>query len=173
MGAIVSQTTSLTIVNLTVYWDRRRSKKTSKLRVTSLCAENSPGTGEYHAQIAINAENVSISWRHHEIFVKKGNFPIINIPADGLAQSGAKTSEGAVMITIQACVCQGVCYSPEEHPLSLSVVLRVLRYLTVRETLWYIIHQYLMRMSAIMKQTVDIMGLVWHMVSLDKDTVKA
>ena len=44
---------------------RHRSKKTSKLRVTGLCAGNSPGTGEFPAQIASNAENVSIWWRHH------------------------------------------------------------------------------------------------------------
>ena len=42
-----------------------RSKKTSKLRVTGLCAGNSPGTGEFPAQMASNAENVSIWWRHH------------------------------------------------------------------------------------------------------------
>ena len=30
---------------------RRRSKKTSKLRVTGLCARNSPGIGEFPAQI--------------------------------------------------------------------------------------------------------------------------
>ena len=44
-----------------------RSKKTSKLRVTGLCAGNSPGTGEFSAQMASNAENVSIWWRHHVI----------------------------------------------------------------------------------------------------------
>ena len=33
-----------------------RSKKTSKLRVTGLCAGNSPGTGEFSAQMASNAE---------------------------------------------------------------------------------------------------------------------
>ena len=44
---------------------RRRSKKTSKLRVTGLCEGNSPGTGEFPAQMASNAENVSIRWRHH------------------------------------------------------------------------------------------------------------
>ena len=44
---------------------RGRSKKTSKLRVTGLCAGNSPGTGEFPAQMAINAENISIWWRHH------------------------------------------------------------------------------------------------------------
>ena len=44
----------------------RRLKKTSKHRVTGLCAGNSPGTSEFPAQMASNAENVSIWWRHHE-----------------------------------------------------------------------------------------------------------
>ena len=44
---------------------RRTSKKTSKLRVTGLCAGNSPVTGEFPAQNASNVENVSIWWRHH------------------------------------------------------------------------------------------------------------
>ena len=42
-----------------------RSKKTSKLRVTGLCVGNSPVTGKFPAQMASNAENVSIWWRHH------------------------------------------------------------------------------------------------------------
>ena len=46
---------------------QRRSKKTSKLRVTGLCAGNSPGTGGFPAQMASNAENVSIWWRHHDV----------------------------------------------------------------------------------------------------------
>ena len=44
---------------------RRRWKKISKLRITGLCAGNSPGTCEFPAQMASNAENVSIWWRHH------------------------------------------------------------------------------------------------------------
>ena len=44
---------------------RRRSKKISKLRVTGLWVGNSPGTGEFPAQMASNAENVSIWWRHY------------------------------------------------------------------------------------------------------------
>ena len=40
---------------------RRKSKKTSKLRVIGLCAGNSPVTG----QMASNAENASVRWRHH------------------------------------------------------------------------------------------------------------
>ena len=57
---------------------RCRSMKTSKLRVTGLCAENSPSTGEFPAQMASNAENVSIGWRHHGIASDRtviGNVP--------------------------------------------------------------------------------------------------
>ena len=43
MGAIESQIISLTIAYSIIFF-RRRSKKTSKLRVTGLCAGNSPGT---------------------------------------------------------------------------------------------------------------------------------
>ena len=39
---------------------RRRSKKTSKPRVTGLCAGNSPVTGEFPAQMASDAANASI-----------------------------------------------------------------------------------------------------------------
>ena len=46
---------------------RRKSKKTSKLRVTGHCAEDSSVTGEFHAQMASNAEKVSIWWRHHVV----------------------------------------------------------------------------------------------------------
>ena len=46
---------------------RHRWKKTSKLRVIGLCVGNSPGTGEFPAQMASNAENASIWWRHHDL----------------------------------------------------------------------------------------------------------
>ena len=49
---------------------RRRSKKTSELRVTGLGVGNSPVTGEFPAQRASNPKNVSISWRHHAIRVQ-------------------------------------------------------------------------------------------------------
>ena len=45
---------------------RRRSNKTSKLRVIGLCEGNSPVTGEFPAQRASNAESASIWWRHHD-----------------------------------------------------------------------------------------------------------
>ena len=48
---------------------RRRTKKTYKFRVTGLCAGNSLVTGEFPAQMASNAENVSIWWRHHVLSV--------------------------------------------------------------------------------------------------------
>ena len=44
---------------------RRSSMKTWKLRVTGLCAGNSPGTCEFPAQMISNAEDVSIWWHHH------------------------------------------------------------------------------------------------------------
>ena len=44
-----------------------KSKKTSKLRVNGFCEGNSPGTGEFPAQMASNAENVSIWWRQHAL----------------------------------------------------------------------------------------------------------
>ena len=46
---------------------RRRLKKISKLRVSSLCEWNSPVTGEFPAKRDSNAENVFIWWRHHAI----------------------------------------------------------------------------------------------------------
>ena len=49
---------------------RRRSKKTSKLRVTGLCEGNPTVTGGLHSQRASNAENVSIWWRYHDKSVR-------------------------------------------------------------------------------------------------------
>ena len=66
MGAMASQITSLTIVYSTVYSGSDK-EKTSKLRVTGLCAGNSPVTGEFPAQMASKAENVSMWWRHLDI----------------------------------------------------------------------------------------------------------
>ena len=55
---------------------RHRSKKSSKRRVTGLCAGNSTGTGEFPAQMASSAENVSIWWRHHNAETQW----LINVP---------------------------------------------------------------------------------------------
>ena len=47
--------TSVTIIHSIIY-SRRRSKKISKIRVTGLCEENSPVTGEFPAQRASNVQ---------------------------------------------------------------------------------------------------------------------
>ena len=60
---MASQITSLTIVNLFILTQIKENIKAP--RHWSLCGEV-PGAGEFPAQMASNAENVSISWRHHE-----------------------------------------------------------------------------------------------------------
>ena len=74
IDAIASQITSLAIVYSVVY--SSADKKTSKLRVTVLCVGNSPGTGEFPAQMASNAENVSIWWR---LMIKSVTFHLISV----------------------------------------------------------------------------------------------
>ena len=66
MSVMAFQITSLTIFYSTIY-SRCRSNKASKLCVNGLCAGNSPVTGEFHAQRASNAENVSIWSCHHDV----------------------------------------------------------------------------------------------------------
>ena len=55
MGAMASQITTLTIIYWIIY-SKRRSKKTSKLRLTGLSAGNSSVPVEFPAQRASNAE---------------------------------------------------------------------------------------------------------------------
>ena len=68
MGAMASQITNLTVV-YSAYYSRGRSKKTPKLGFTGLCVGNSPVTGEFPAQMTSNAENVSICWRYHLLWI--------------------------------------------------------------------------------------------------------
>ena len=63
MTTIGSQITSLTVVYTTVYSDVDQSKHQSSAH-WPLCGEFT-GTGEFPAQMASYAENVSIWWRHH------------------------------------------------------------------------------------------------------------
>ena len=75
---------------------RRTSKKTLKLRVTGLCAGNSPGTGEFPAQMASYAENVSIWWRHH-VLRRRYNLVMCN----------------PLPVTSDRCICEGtIIYLP-------------------------------------------------------------
>ena len=89
---------------------RRRSKKISKLRVTGLCVVNSPETGEFPAQMASNAENVSIWWRHHILRADKG----MVTPGQLLASCGRlnSTRNGAHKSGI-SCVTLNNSFSPE------------------------------------------------------------
>ena len=64
MSEMASQITSLTIVYSTVY-SGADQRKHQKLRVTGLCEGNSLVTGEFPAQRASNAENISIWWRNY------------------------------------------------------------------------------------------------------------
>ena len=66
---------------------RRRSKKTSKLRITGLCEGNSPVTGEFPAQRASNSEKVSIWWCHHDPCMKLVQYNkslVSTVDTDGL-----------------------------------------------------------------------------------------
>ena len=63
---------------------RRRSKKISKPRVTGLCVGNSPGTGEFPAQMASYAEHFSIWWRHHESKCTGNSFGFMPVPEDSV-----------------------------------------------------------------------------------------
>ena len=79
MSTMASQITSLTVVYSIVY-SRQRPNKSPKLRVTGLSEGNSPVTGEFHAQRASNAENVSIWWRHHAKFHLKWQIRVFYKP---------------------------------------------------------------------------------------------
>ena len=62
---------------------RRRSKKTWKLRVTGLCAGNSPGTGEFPAQMASNGKMFPFD----DVLMSKGTVLIMNIMSCSIDQS--------------------------------------------------------------------------------------
>ena len=62
MSAFATQITSVSIVCSTV--GSGADKKHKKNRVTGLCLGNLPVAGEFPAQKASNAGNVSIWWRH-------------------------------------------------------------------------------------------------------------
>ena len=64
MTTVASQITSLTVVYSIVYSGADQRKHQSRTRHWPLCGEFT-GAGEFPAQMASNAENVSIWWRHH------------------------------------------------------------------------------------------------------------
>ena len=64
MSLIASQITSLTIVYSTVYSGADQRKHQSSALLAFVCVEF---TGEFPAQMASNAENVSIWWLNHAL----------------------------------------------------------------------------------------------------------
>ena len=103
-GAMASQATSLTIVYLNrLFW--RRSKKQSKLHVTGLCAWNSPETAEFPVQMASNAENVSIWWRHH---VTRSSVSAYKIPS---GDSHQPLSNNNTLYLLQWRYSERICHS--------------------------------------------------------------
>ena len=86
MSLMASQITSLTIVYSTAY-SGADQRKLQTPRYWPLWG-NSPGTGEFPAQKASNAENVSIWWRHPELTIsqKVDLYPnIVLVPFDKIA----------------------------------------------------------------------------------------
>ena len=88
---------------------RRRSKKTSKLRATGLCVENSPETGEFPTQRASNVENVSIWWRHHEQGISpvsaSGAFMNVNKTDVNYLINWLNKKINQLLFTYLACLC--------------------------------------------------------------------
>ena len=68
MIAMASQVTSLMVVYQRFIQAQIKKIARSKHRVTGFCEGNSPATGEFPAQRARNAENVSFWWRRHDPF---------------------------------------------------------------------------------------------------------
>ena len=85
-----------------------RSKKTSKRSVTGHCAGNSPGTGEFPAQMTSNAENVSIWWRHHAS--PRENVPSAKLPQMRMSSRG--NVHNFYLTPIWPGYPQLVCYQP-------------------------------------------------------------
>ena len=73
MGRIASQITCLTIAYSSVYSGAGQRKHQSS--VSLAFAGTSPVTGELPAQKDSNAENVSIWWRHHDIYIFEQPYP--------------------------------------------------------------------------------------------------
>ena len=77
MTTVASQITSLAVVYSIVYLGADEKKNIKAPRHWPLCGEFT-GTGEFPAQMASYAENVSFWWRHHVLNQRhkeiRGNF---------------------------------------------------------------------------------------------------
>ena len=98
----------------------RRSKKTSKLRVTGLCAGNSPVTGEFPAQMASAAENVSIWWRHHG---QPGDIPDVILAAHVCCTASIKAVVTALKAGEQAAAVASKHFTASSTALKMYVTI--------------------------------------------------
>ena len=90
MGTIACQITSLTIVYSTVYWDADQRKHQSSASLAFVWRIDR-GPVNSPTQIASNAENVSIWWRHHEkAQVHSG---LVSLKAGLLSDNGTKAAK--------------------------------------------------------------------------------
>ena len=84
---------------------RRRSKKTSKLRVTGLCAGDSPVTGEFPAQ------RVSIRWRHHDLRCHHAHYDAIVMCCGDICHDSAHIHNGKISNVYRDCTVPGLVVS--------------------------------------------------------------
>ena len=105
MNTISSQITSPAIVYQTVRSGPDQRKHQSSIRVTGLCAGNSPGTGEFPIQMASNAANVSIWWRHHAMITSwNGNaFLITGITSVTNGLTSVRASSAKIWFSAGVC----------------------------------------------------------------------
>ena len=96
---------------------RRRSKKTSKLRVTGLCEGNSQVTGEFPVQRNSNAENVSIWWCHHvrwKMYRSRGVVLLLSeLSSSSLSAAYMRQWTGSSLVQVMACRLLGAKPFPE------------------------------------------------------------
>ena len=107
MGTVASQIISLTIVYSTVYSDADQ-RKHQKLRVTGLCAGNSPGTGEFPGQIASNAEMFPFDDVIMFVEAKQAG-PRINMKM--LIYQYRKSQFGDKTVVWSSCLHNGISYT--------------------------------------------------------------
>ena len=69
MGVMASTSTASRLFTQWFIQAQIKENINSKLRVSGLCAGNSPVAGEFPAQMASNTENVSIWWLHHGVVI--------------------------------------------------------------------------------------------------------
>ena len=121
---------------------RRKSWKTSKLRVTGLCVGNSPVTGGFPAQMASNAENVSFWWRHHEVNVSNEYIPWIR---QGIQYNRKETKHTVCLFhrirCMQAALILFRCVTASQHAHSCETQIQNVR-VTCGELMIFDEHQF-------------------------------